>query len=95
LITAPGHRRGGLDGASRRGRDRDRAGERGPLAGPSGLVNDPSIRYKMGRRGIRVLTYYVKATTGARVVVTCSRGCRRTVTKGRGRPGTATPRVGC
>jgi hypothetical protein len=51
---------------------------------PSGLVNDPPIRYKIGRRGIRVIAYYVKATTGARVVVICSRGCRRTVTNGRG-----------
>ena len=34
--------------------------------------------------GSACVAYYVKATTGARVVVTCSRGCKRTVVKGRG-----------
>jgi hypothetical protein len=51
---------------------------------PSGLLADPSIRYRPARGGIRVVAYYVKATTGARVGVTCSRGCKRTVVKGRG-----------
>ena len=44
---------------------------------PSGLLADPSIRYRAAKKSIRVIAYYVKATKGARVVVTCSRGCRR------------------
>jgi hypothetical protein len=51
---------------------------------PTGLLADPSIRYTRSGKGIRVLAYYVKATTGARVVVKCSKGCKRTTTKGRG-----------
>jgi hypothetical protein len=51
---------------------------------PKGLLADPSIRYRPVRRGIRVVAYYVKATTGSRVVVSCSRGCRRSVVTGRG-----------
>lgn len=51
---------------------------------PSGLLADPSIAYRRVKGGIRVVSYYVKATTGARVVVKCSKGCRTTSTKGRG-----------
>ena len=43
---------------------------------PTGLLADPSIRYRPSGKGIRVIAYYVKATTGARVVVTCSKGCK-------------------
>jgi hypothetical protein len=50
-----------------------------------GLVNDPSIRYKMGRRGVRVLAYYAKATSGARVVVTCRRALDGRRSEGRAR----------
>jgi hypothetical protein len=51
---------------------------------PKGLLADPSIRYRPSGKGIRVIAYYVKATTGAKVTVKCSKGCRRTTTKGRG-----------
>jgi hypothetical protein len=51
---------------------------------PAGLLADPSIRYRPVRGGIRVLAYSVKATAGARVVVRCSRGCKRAVVTGRG-----------
>ncbi|MDA0169793.1 hypothetical protein OJ998_11915 [Solirubrobacter taibaiensis] len=51
---------------------------------PKGLVADPSIRYRVVRGGIRVIAYYVKATKGARVTVTCSRGCRKSILRGRG-----------
>ena len=51
---------------------------------PTGLLNDPSIRYRPVAKGIRVIAYSVKATTGARIEVACSRGCKRTVAKGRG-----------
>ena len=51
---------------------------------PTGLLADPSIRYRPSGKGIRVVAYYVKATTGARVTVKCSKGCKRTVTKGKG-----------
>ncbi|MDA0174671.1 choice-of-anchor D domain-containing protein [Solirubrobacter taibaiensis] len=60
---------------------------RGPVSRsgcPAGLLADPSIRYSRSGKGIRVVAYYVKATTGARVTVKCSKGCKRTVTKGRG-----------
>jgi hypothetical protein len=52
---------------------------------PKGLLADPSISYRRsGKKAIRVVAYYVKATTGARVTVKCSRGCKRTITKGKG-----------
>jgi N-acetylneuraminic acid mutarotase len=52
---------------------------------PTGLLADPSISYRRsGKKAIRVIAYYVKATTGARVSVECSRGCKRTITKGKG-----------
>ena len=52
---------------------------------PAGLLADPSIRYRAAKRSIRVLAYYVKATKGARLTVTCSRkACKKTVTKGKG-----------
>ena len=51
---------------------------------PAGLLADPSISYRPSGHGIRIVAYYVKATTGARVVVACSKGCKKTVTKGRG-----------
>ena len=51
---------------------------------PNGLLADPSIRYRVVRGGIRVIAYYVKATKGARVTVTCSRGCRKSILRGRG-----------
>ena len=44
-----------------------------------------SIAYRRSGSGIRVVRYYVEATKGARVTVTCSkRACRKTVTKGKG-----------
>ena len=51
---------------------------------PNGLLADPSIRYRVVRGGIRVIAYYVKATKGARVTVTCSRGCKKSILRGRG-----------
>jgi N-acetylneuraminic acid mutarotase len=51
---------------------------------PTGLLNDPSIRYRPSGKGIRVIAYSVKATSGARIKVTCSRGCKRTIATGRG-----------
>jgi len=51
---------------------------------PTGLSVDPSIAYSRTHGGIRVLGYYVAATKGARIEVTCSRGCKRTVAVGRG-----------
>ena len=51
---------------------------------PAGLLADPSTAYRPSGKGIRVLAYYVKATTGARVTVKCSKGCRQTSTKGKG-----------
>jgi hypothetical protein len=51
----------------------DSADRCGTLAGtairsgcPTGLLADPSIRYRVVRGGIRVIAYYVKATKGAR-----------------------------
>jgi hypothetical protein len=51
---------------------------------PTGVVADPSIAYKRVKRGIKVVAYYVQATSGARVTVECSKGCKRTVTRGKG-----------
>ncbi|MDA0174670.1 choice-of-anchor D domain-containing protein [Solirubrobacter taibaiensis] len=51
---------------------------------PIGVLADPSISYRRVKGGIRVVSYYVKATSGARVTVTCSKGCKRTTTKGKG-----------
>jgi hypothetical protein len=70
------------DDIDRCGRQKGTAARQGC---PAGLLADPSIRYRAGRRAIRVLAYYVKATKGAKVTVTCSRkACRKTVTKGKG-----------
>lgn len=60
------------------------AGPASRLGCPTGLLADPSIAYQCVKGGIRVVAYYVKATTGARVVVRCSKGCKPTVTKGKG-----------
>ncbi|MDA0174668.1 choice-of-anchor D domain-containing protein [Solirubrobacter taibaiensis] len=52
---------------------------------PAGLLADPSIRYQRLKRGIKVIAYYVKATTGARITVTCTKkACKRAVAKGAG-----------
>ena len=52
---------------------------------PRGLTNHTSIAYFRSGTGIRVVRYYVEATKGARVTVTCSKkACRKTVTKGKG-----------
>jgi hypothetical protein len=54
------------------------------LGCPTGVLADPSIRYLPTKTGIRVLNYWVQAAKGARIVVTCSKGCTRTVATGRG-----------
>ena len=52
---------------------------------PTGLLADPSIRYQRLKRGIKVIAYYVKATTGARITVSCTKqACKRAVAKGKG-----------
>jgi hypothetical protein len=52
---------------------------------PAGLLNDPSIRYQRLKNGIKVIAYYVKATTGARITVTCTKkACKRGTAKGKG-----------
>ena len=51
---------------------------------PAGVRAETGVRYSPYAGGVRMLAYYVKAPKGARVVVTCSRGCGKTVTKGRG-----------
>ena len=52
---------------------------------PAGLLADPSIRYQRLKRGIKVIAYYVKATTGARITVTCTKkACKRAIAKGKG-----------
>ena len=52
---------------------------------PKGLLADPSIRYEQTGNGIRVIAYYVKATSGAKVTVRCSkRACKTTRTTGKG-----------
>ncbi|MBE2317381.1 choice-of-anchor D domain-containing protein [Solirubrobacter sp. CPCC 204708] len=64
------------------------AGSAGPRARrgcPTGLLADPSIRYQRLKNGIKVVAYYVKATTGARITVTCTRNaCRRATATGKG-----------
>ena len=64
---------------------RTQAGTASRRGCPRGLTNDTSIAYKRSGKGIRVVRYYVEATKGARIVVTCSKGCRKTVTQGQGR----------
>ncbi|MDA0174672.1 choice-of-anchor D domain-containing protein [Solirubrobacter taibaiensis] len=54
------------------------------LGCPPGVLADPSISYRRVKGGIKIVAYYVKATSGAQVVVECSRGCARTVTRGKG-----------
>ena len=71
--------------------DMVKEGEQLAQVAPNAVVKVPltqdglkAVKYLSGK-GIRVLRYYVEATKGARVVVTCSKkGCRRTVTKGKG-----------
>ncbi|MDA0174669.1 choice-of-anchor D domain-containing protein [Solirubrobacter taibaiensis] len=59
-------------------------GSAGRSGCPAGLLADPSIAYKRVKGGIRIVAYYVKATTGARLTVKCSKGCKPTATKGKG-----------
>jgi hypothetical protein len=54
---------------------------------PSGLAVRTSAEYRQVGGGIQMLKYTVEAPKGSRVVVTCSRGCRRTVASGRGSKG--------
>jgi len=61
------------------------AGPAGRGGCPTGLLADPSIAYRSVTGGIKVVAYYVKATTGAKLEVTCSKhACKRFVGVGRG-----------
>jgi len=52
---------------------------------PQGLTAHTSIAYRRSGKAIRVVRYYVEATKGARVTVSCSKkACKKTVTKGKG-----------
>ena len=44
---------------------------------PSGATAETSARYRPYRGGITMLEYDVKAPKGARITVSCSRGCRK------------------
>jgi len=78
-IPAPDGDRDGVADAS--DRCATLAGSAARAGCPPGVLADPSIAYRRVHGGIRVVAYYVKATAGARVVVSCSRGCRRTVVR--------------